>query len=56
MQMQMMQMTKQTMGGTAMQTTEDDTDNYAAMQTTFIDNIADYNADTDDAHNFADNG
>jgi hypothetical protein len=42
-----------------MQTTTKQTDNaddYAAKQTTFVNNVANYNADSDNAGNFADNG
>jgi hypothetical protein len=55
MQMQPTQMTSQTTDGAATQTTNNNADNYTTTQTTFINNIADYNADADKADNFADN-
>jgi hypothetical protein len=51
--MQTMQTTTQMTDSTATQTMVDDADNYAATQTTFINNVADYDTDTDNAEDFA---
>ncbi len=36
--------------------TDNDADNYAAMQMTFVNDVTDYDADADNADDFADDG
>jgi hypothetical protein len=39
--------------GAATQTTDNNADDYATMQTTFVNNVADYDADADNKDDFA---
>jgi hypothetical protein len=48
-------MTTQMTDGAAMQTMDDNTDDYAATQMIFVNNVAKCNADADNADKFADN-